>query len=785
MGADGSFTEAPLRPEAPLSEPSLLVAALFSNTAAGTAIALLVSTLLWSRRSQLGFSRRWSSHGADSFEHLHYHVDNFFSQSPYAKGLLLLVITALLVMVGGFMLWISGAGEDASLFSSMWSAWRFVTDGGEYDEGVGPRLVGLVLVLSGMLFFALLVGLIGESIQEKIDSLKHGKGRVLESNHTLVLGWSDKFLHLAREIGKANESEGGGVLVVLCNSKTKQEMDEIVTEELPAEQMRGTKIVCRHGDYVCLSELQKCSAQTARSIVLLAREELHPDMADARAVRTVLALRAGIPSLPGHTVVELRDVDNVHLLDLVAAHGRSATSQLSPVLPMVPHDIMGRLMIQCARQPHLADVYEKLCGFDGDEFYMLAHPSLEGKRWGDALFSFAHACPIGVRQTQPTGKRSPRASTLARADSGVMAGHRRMQDVIATRPRSRLLLNPDDDYVLGPGDEIIVIAEDDDTYEAGTGLDEAPEPGPRPSTRCYTPQPKGAENVLLCGWRRDLLDMLLELDKYVEPGCVVTVLADKPIEQRTALLEEGKACKLELRNVTLEHEVGSTIQQRVLERILHARNYSSVLVLASEDHETNASESDSCALTTLLLVRDVRCTMAQQQGYDPLRHGLTHSASDPGLNGGRTARGAPDRATGGALSRAQVDEVLGPLTLLGEILHSETRDLVAASGVGDYIMSNQLLSKVVAMVAENASVGPLFDTLFSEEGQGIHVRDARAYVGEGEELSFWELGARARADGDVLIGLKLGGDEAVLNPADKRTRRTWQRGDFVIVLSNH
>lgn len=453
MGADGSFTEAPLRPEAPLSEPSLLVAALFSNTAAGTAIALLVSTLLWSRRSQLGFSRRWSSHGADSFEHLHYHVDNFFSQSPYAKGLLLLVITALLVMVGGFMLWISGAGEDASLFSSMWSAWRFVTDGGEYDEGVGPRLVGLVLVLSGMLFFALLVGLIGESIQEKIDSLKHGKGRVLESNHTLVLGWSDKFLHLAREIGKANESEGGGVLVVLCDSKTKQEI--------------------------------------------------------------------------------------------------------------------------------------------------------------------------------------------------------------------------------------------------------------------------------------------------------------------------------------------STIQQRVLERILHARNYSSVLVLASEDHETNASESDSCALTTLLLVRDVRCTMAQQQGYDPLRHGLTHSASDPGLNGGRTARGAPDRATGGALSRAQVDEVLGPLTLLGEILHSETRDLVAASGVGDYIMSNQLLSKVVAMVAENASVGPLFDTLFSEEGQGIHVRDARAYVGEGEELSFWELGARARADGDVLIGLKLGGDEAVLNPADKRTRRTWQRGDFVIVLSNH
>jgi hypothetical protein len=39
----------------------------------------------------------------------------------------------------------------------MWLAWRFVTDGGEYDEASAPRVVGVVLVLSGMFFLALLV----------------------------------------------------------------------------------------------------------------------------------------------------------------------------------------------------------------------------------------------------------------------------------------------------------------------------------------------------------------------------------------------------------------------------------------------------------------------------------------------------------------------------------------------------------------------------------------------------------------------------------------------------
>ena len=32
---------------------------------------------------------------------------------------------------------------------------------------------------------------------------------------------------------------------------------------------------------------------------------------------------------------------------------------------VVSHDIIGRLMIQCARQPGLASVWEQLLGFDG------------------------------------------------------------------------------------------------------------------------------------------------------------------------------------------------------------------------------------------------------------------------------------------------------------------------------------------------------------------------------------------------------------------------------------
>lgn len=209
------------------------------------------------------------SSDATYLERLAYTSDNFFSTNRAASALLLFAVTVALVVAGGVAHWAAHGGEK-SLLSSMWSAWRHVTDGGDYDDDVAPRVVGVVLVLSGMLFFALLVGLIGESIESRIDALKQGRNRVIEANHTLILGWSDKILPLCREIAAANSSEGGGVIVILDGAHEKAWMDETVLEELSAAEMRGTEVVCRSGDPVCVNDLHKVSAATARSIVFLA-----------------------------------------------------------------------------------------------------------------------------------------------------------------------------------------------------------------------------------------------------------------------------------------------------------------------------------------------------------------------------------------------------------------------------------------------------------------------------------------------------------------------------------
>jgi hypothetical protein len=124
---------------------------------------------------------------------LAYRVDVFLSVRPYAKPLALLVATLLVICLGGLAMF--GVTND-SLADCLWLSWTFVADSGNHanSEGIGPRLVSVSISFGGMLIFAMMLGLVSDAISEKFDSLRKGRSKVVEQNHTLILGWSDKLV---------------------------------------------------------------------------------------------------------------------------------------------------------------------------------------------------------------------------------------------------------------------------------------------------------------------------------------------------------------------------------------------------------------------------------------------------------------------------------------------------------------------------------------------------------------------------------------------------------------
>ncbi|CAI0375188.1 unnamed protein product [Linum tenue] len=349
-----------------------------------------------------------------------YRVDVCFSIYPYAKLLALLFATIFLIGFGGLALY---AVSDGSLTEALWLSWTFVADSGNHADrtGTGPRIVSVSISSGGMLIFAMMLGLVSDAISEKVDSLRKGKSEVIERDHILVLGWSDKLGSLLKQLAIANKSVGGGVVVVLAE-RDKEEM-EMDIAKLEFDFM-GTSVICRSGSPLILADLKKVSVSKARAIIVLASDE-NADQSDARALRVVLSLTGVREGLRGHVVVEMSDLDNEPLVKLVGG---------DLIETVVAHDVIGRLMIQCALQPGLAQIWEDILGFENAEFYIKRWPQLDGMSFEDVLISFPDAIPCGVKVAAEGGK---------------------------------ININPDDNYVLREGDEILVIAEDDDTYAPG------------------------------------------------------------------------------------------------------------------------------------------------------------------------------------------------------------------------------------------------------------------------------------------------------------------------------
>ncbi|TYJ44787.1 hypothetical protein E1A91_A02G008500v1 [Gossypium mustelinum] len=549
------------------------------------------------------------------------------------------------------------------------------------SEGMGPRLVSVSISFGGMLIFAMMLGLVSDAISEKLDSLRKGRSEVVEQNHTLILGWSDKLGSLLNQLVIANESLGGGIVVVMAE-RDKEEMElDIAKMEF---DFRGTSVICRSGSPLILADLKKVSVSKARAIVVLA-DDGNADQSDARALRTVLSLTGVKEGLRGHIVVELSDLDNEVLVKLVGGE---------LVETVVAHDVIGRLMIQCARQPGLAQIWEDILGFENCEFYIKRWPQLDGMQFEDVLISFPDAIPCGVKVASRGGK---------------------------------IILNPEDSYVLQEGDEVLVIAEDDDTYAPG-----ALPMVWRGSLAGDFIVPKLTEKILLCGWRRDMEDMIMVLDAFLAPGSELWMFNEVVESERERKLIDGGLDLSRLVNITLVHREGNAVIRRHLES----------LPLESFDSAKR------------LPYREAMVTRGQRGSF---------------------SRGSWI----GEMQQASDRSVI-----ISEILDPRTKNLLSMSKISDYVLSNELVSMALAMVAEDRQINDVLEELFAEEGNELHIRLAELYLHEGEEMSFYEIILRARQKREIVIGYRLeNAERAVINPPNKNERRRWSVKDVFVVIT--
>ena len=82
-------------------------------------------------------------------------------------------------------------------------------------RGVG----GLMLPLTGVFIAGSLIGLISNDIDQRVEELQKGRSTVIEHDHTVILGWSERVPPIVSELTIANESRKHAAVVILAEQR--------------------------------------------------------------------------------------------------------------------------------------------------------------------------------------------------------------------------------------------------------------------------------------------------------------------------------------------------------------------------------------------------------------------------------------------------------------------------------------------------------------------------------------------------------------------------------------
>jgi voltage-gated potassium channel Kch len=622
---------------------------------------------------------------------LRYAFDNSLSRGPIALIGWLALLSAVVIVTGAAIIVLLGVrpedGTDLSPAEAAWQATMRALDAGGVggDSGWAFRAVMLLVTIGGLFILSTLIGVLTAGIEGQLETLRKGRSVVLESGHTLVLGWSPKVFTILGELAQANANLSRPRVVVLAD-RDKVEMEDEVRDQV-GDQLGSTKVICRSGNPLSVVDLAIASPATARSIILLTPEE---DDTDRFVLRALLALADPSVREAGgnHIVATLQESASLEVAEIIAG---------ADVRLVHTGDLISRITAQTCRQSGLSVVYRELLDFDGAEIYFQEEPGLVGRTYLEAQLAYESATPIGVR----------------------LAG-------------GRIALNPPADLRLAAGDQIIAIAEDDDTVV----LPAIPPAAPVDAhTAAPAEVPAAPEHTLVIGWNARGALVLEQLDAYVGEGSRVWIRA-----AHAGLAEDVAPLAARLVNMVVEVEEAAVTRRAVLEA-LPLDDVDHVIILA-EETAGSRDEADTDTLVTLLHLRDI----AARRGID-----------------------------------------VGMVT---EVLDSRNRELLTTTSADDFIVSDQLISLLLAQVSENAELADVFTDLFDPEGSEIYLRPAEGYVTLDVATPFTTVVAAAAARGETALGYRvaaLAGDPSagygvVVSPL-RSPEVVFAPGDRIIVLS--
>ena len=494
-----------------------------------------------------------------------YNFSKIISKKPKLFLFLISIGSLLFILILSFLKYIFAVSEEPfyTVFSDMLNislSPSLVLDGSPI-----VTIINIIAAVIGLLFLGALIGMISSIIESKISDLKRGKSVVIESNHSVFLGWSNKLRTAIIELSESNRSMTHSSIVILA-AKDKVFMEEELIPEIP--HWSKTDVICRSGDPSYDIDLRMVSVSTARSIVLLSTEDVN---SDSIVLKRALALQKD-KTITCPIIAEVHSPENAEAIKL-----------LDKFTVIQPKNFIMRVIAQTIKEPGLSKLYYELLSFRGKEIYFWppTHDSNDsssksnfaknfvGKTFKEIVLNFSSSSVIGIASNEEKDKKE-------------------------------IKILPDFSTIIKDNDQLILISEDDSTIGKVKGFYSPLISNPQIQSAVIK-EPKLKKQVTIIGWNSWTHILIEELNAQLEKGSEIDILFNDKIKHHPDELFSSKYQNLKITIKPLK-----TSNKEYLSQVNWTKTNSVIILSYRDDFEIQ--EADSLTLMTFTHIKSHRDT---------------------------------------------------------------------------------------------------------------------------------------------------------------------------------
>jgi len=254
-------------------------------------------------------------------------------------------------------------------------------------------LAVVVLIIGMVLFSGTIIALTTNQIKEYFQRKKSGSGRIILSNHIVILNWNEKVPELVADLLHVDiHKYTVMILADIDKHYAEKQIGNAVSKLGETVDVNSIDVLVKNGDPLIRSNLNNISIEEAIAVIVMNRgvdENVTIDMtkSDLNVIKNILNLGQIDFEYNPVIVAEVKHHESKHKIETMSRVVESLSGKT--IIPVCFDRRLGQIIAQTIIHSLMEDVYLAMFSFDGSEVYYLEDTDID-----DCLKYHTDALPL-------------------------------------------------------------------------------------------------------------------------------------------------------------------------------------------------------------------------------------------------------------------------------------------------------------------------------------------------------------------------------------------------------